>query len=232
MLLSPKQQKTPPRSQGSTDLSWLHRLRSCWGQHTVAWLETRAGWPPHHRCERGESGCLVLTETAETTLACASMPHSPPTGLACIPSSRRDVPAANLGRRPNKAADVPADPASTCRSRAGARKAEIVKAWQCPVVRRPRTGGRVPGRPGRCPARPIWRGQTDLKRGRRPQGVAEHRAQGPPLQPDDGVGEGGVPGFDLPAQPPAEGGAGGAQGLLARLPLRCSRRGCRRAIRR
>ena len=51
------------------------------------------------------------------------------------------------------------------------------------------------------------------------QGVAEHRAQGPPLQPDDGVGEGGVPGFDLPGQPPAERGAGGAQGLLARLPL-------------
>ena len=33
------------------------------------------------------------------------------------------------------------------------------------------------------------------------QGVAEHRAQGPPLQPDEGVGEGGVPGFDLPGQP-------------------------------
>ena len=65
------------------------------------------------------------------------------------------------------------------------------------------------------------------------QGVAEHRAQGPPLQPDDGVGEGGVAGFDLPGQPPAEGGAGGAQGLLARLPLlRHSRRGPRRASRR
>ena len=65
------------------------------------------------------------------------------------------------------------------------------------------------------------------------QGVAEHRAEGPPLQPDQRVGEGGVPGCDLPGQPPAEGGAGGAQGLLGCLAFLLVAAGVfRRAIRR
>ena len=45
------------------------------------------------------------------------------------------------------------------------------------------------------------------------QGVAEHRAEGSPLQPDDGVGECSVPGFDLLGQPSAQVDAGERPGL-------------------
>ena len=51
------------------------------------------------------------------------------------------------------------------------------------------------------------------------QGTAEHRAQGPPLQSDHRVGEGGVPRSDLPGQPVAEGGTCDAQGLFAGVPF-------------